>query len=387
MRSKPKVAVIGGGVLGMCTALELAEQGAQVTVIEADALGSGSSGRSVGVVGTQMTDPFQVLLRRHAISRFREWERQGLGFHHIGYLRLARTEAQMAALERSQRMQTEVGFCSRICGPDDLVRLVPHLSPKGLMGGIFGPDDGFLDPYQLCTFLGARVRDLGGDVRQFCRVTGTTRQADGYRLETSKGTLAADAVVNAAGAWASQVAAMFGQELHIFNERHEALSILLDRPLPYTMPMVMDLVDGEGTGLNFRHELPGELISEIHKVEAVESEDPDHYDEGCPESSRLHLAELLLERLPDLSDARLGRGWAGLYPETADHRPFVGPVDPGEPSLVAAAGGGGYGIQLSPVIGKVAADWVLHGGPVSAPGTEPLLPTPDRNRPRRSNEV
>lgn len=383
MTTGMSIAVIGGGVIGMCTALELAAAGARVTVVEADALGSGSSGRSVGVCGTQFTDPFGVLLRRHAFGRFRAWEEQGLTFNHIGYLRLARTEEQLARLERTLPLRVEAGFRSTVCGPADLARLVPDLSVDGLAGGSFGPDDGFLDPYELCTFLGARVRELGGEVRQQCRVTGTDRKAGGgYRLETTKGGLVADAVVNAAGAWAPRVAAMLGQDLHLHNERHEAVSVVLERPLPYTMPMVMDLLDGEGTGLNFRHEREGELISEIHKVDVAESADPDRYDETCSGASRDHLAALLLERLPGPAEtARLGRGWAGLYPVTADGRPFAGPVDAGEPRLVTAAGGGGYGVQLAPVIGMAAADWVLHGGPASAPGTEPLAPTPDRNRP------
>jgi sarcosine oxidase subunit beta len=165
----------------------------------------------------------------------------------------------------------------------------------------------------------------------------------------------------------------------VHAERHEAVMVLLDRALDYTMPMVMDLVNGEGTGLNFRHEKPCELIAEIHKVDSTRCEDPDAYNEQCEEASKIHLAELLLERLPHLPGARLGRGWAGLYPVTADHRPFVGPIDPQEPGLVTAAGAGGYGIQLAPVIGQIAADWALHGAPVSAPGMETLAPTADRN--------
>lgn len=381
MTAKLHAAVIGGGAAGMATALELARQGAKVTVLEADALGSGSSGRSVGVVGTQMTDPFQLLMRRYGQARFREWEGQGFRFNHIGYLRLARTPAQMRALEESQRMQEEAGFRARVLAPEEMVQLIPHLSVEGLAGGIFGPDDGFLDPYELCTFLGARLREQGGEIRQFCKVTGVARRSGGYRLETTKGGLDCDVVVNAAGAWAPKVAAMFGQELHIFPERHEAMAILLDQPLDYTMPMVMDLIDGQGTGLNFRHEKPNELISEIHKVSTGTFADPDDYNDQCMDASREYLAELLLERLPDLPGARLGRGWAGLYPITADHKPFVGPVDPSEPGLITAGGGGGYGIQLSPVIGIAAADWALHGAVVSAPGLEALRPSPDRNRP------
>ncbi|MCK1409428.1 FAD-binding oxidoreductase [Bradyrhizobium sp. 76] len=119
------------------------------------------------------------------------------------------------------------------------------------------------------------------------------------------------------------------------------------------------------------------MIAEIHKVSSPVPEDPDNYSDQCEEESKVKLAELLLERVPELPGARLGRGCAGFYPVTADHRPFVGAIDPSEPNLITAPGAGGYGIQLAPVIGKIVTDWILHGAPVSIPGTEILSPTPE----------
>jgi sarcosine oxidase subunit beta len=357
-------------------------------VLEAQSIASGSSGRSVGVVGSQFTDPFEIMLRVHSLRRFRQWEGEGLQFNHIGYLRLARTPEQMELFARSVEIQGEAGLRSRLIQADELRQLVPHINLDGLEGGLFGPDNGFLDPHEMCNFLAGIVRAKGGEIRQYRKLLGVERQPGGYALETSgspvgreRRLIHCDAVVNAGGAWAPQVAALFGQRLHIWPERHEAVVIHLDEPLGYTMPMVMDLVNGEGSGLNFRHERPGELIAEIHKVNSAAPEDPDNYNEQCEEQSKVDLAELLLQRLPDLPGARLGRGWAGLYPVTADHRPFVGPIDASEPTLITAAGAGGYGIQLAPVIGQIAADWVLHGAPVSVPGSQSLAPSAERNIP------
>ncbi|PBC02321.1 FAD-binding oxidoreductase [Mesorhizobium sp. WSM3860] len=379
MTASPHVVVIGAGTLGLCSALHLVEQGARVTVLEGQSIASGSSGRSVGVVGSQFTDPFEIMLRVHALRRFRRWESQGLGFNHIGYLRLARTQKQMELFAKSVEIQEEAGLRSRLYRANELKELVPHINPDGLEGGLFGPDNGFLDPHEMCTFLAQMVRAQGAEIRQYRKLLGVRRRARGYTLKTSGDPIDCDAVVNAGGAWAPHVAELFGQRLHIWPERHEAVVIHLDEPLGYTMPMVMDLVNGEGSGLNFRHEKSTELIAEIHKVDSLAPADPDNYNDQCEEQSKVRLAELLLERLPDLPGARLGRGWAGLYPVTADHRPFVGPIDASEPTLVTAAGAGGYGIQLAPVIGQIAADWVLHGAPVSAPGTESLLPSAARN--------
>ena len=381
MTVSPHVVVIGAGTLGVCTALNLVEQGARVTVLEAQSIASGSSGRSVGVVGSQLTDPFEIMLRVHSLRRFRQWEGQGLAFNHIGYLRLARTPQQMELFARSVGIQGGAGLRSRLIRANELKDLVPHINPDGLEGGLFGPDDGFLDPHEMCNFVAQMVRAKGGEVRQYSKLLGVQRRPGGYTLATNGDLMDCDVVVNAGGAWAPQVAALFGQRLHIWPERHEAVVIHLDEPLPYTMPMVMDLVNGEGTGLNFRHEKPGELIAEIHKVDAIAPEDPDNYNDQCEERSKVDLAELLMERVPDLPGARLGRGWAGLYPVTADHRPFVGPIDASEPTLITAAGAGGYGIQLAPVIGQIAADWVLQGAPVSVPGSESLAPSARRNIP------
>ncbi|MDX8527444.1 FAD-dependent oxidoreductase [Mesorhizobium sp. MSK_1335] len=388
MIASPHVVVIGAGTLGACTALNLVEQGARVTVLEAQSIASGSSGRSVGVVGSQFTDSFEIMLRAHSLRRFRQWEGEGLQFNHIGYLRLARTPTQMELFARSVEIQGEAGLRSRLIRANELRQRVPHINPEGLEGGLFGPDNGFLDPHEMCNFLAQKVRAKGGEIRQYSKLLGVLRRSGGYRLETSgdpidrkRRLIDCDVVVNAGGAWAPQVADLFGQRLHIWPERHEAVVIHLDEPLDYTMPMVMDLVNGEGSGLNFRHEKRTELIAEIHKVNSIAPEDPDNYNDQCEEQSKVDLAELLLERVPDLPGARLGRGWAGLYPVTADHRPFVGPIDTSEPTLITAAGAGGYGIQLAPVIGQIAADWILHGAPVSVPGSQSLAPSAGRNIP------
>lgn len=381
MTTAPHIVVIGAGTLGLCSAVNLAQQGARVTVLDGDAIASGSSGRSVGVVGTQYHDAFDIQLRVHALRQFRAWEGLGLTFHRIGYLRLARRAQQMELLDQSLALQQAAGLPARLYEASELTQIVPHLSTEGLAGGILGPDNGYLDPHQMCTLLAGIIKEHGGAVHQFRRVSGVTRRGGGYVLATTGGDIACDMVVNAAGAWAPAVAALFGQVLHIQPERHEAAVIHLDQPLGYTMPMVMDLLDGAGSGLNFRHESPTELIAEVHKPTTSPPEDPDAYNDQCDEASKVMLAELLLERLPDLPGARLGRGWAGLYPVTADDRPFVGPVDPTEPTVITAAGAGGYGIQLAPVIGQLAADWALRGAPVSLPEAAALVPCPARNIP------
>ncbi len=380
------VAVIGAGSLGMSSAFNLAQRGVKVTVLDQDHIASGSTGRSVGVVGTQHVDPFEILIRVHSIRQMKGWRSRGLGFRAIGYLRLGRSERDIALFEKSIAMQREHGITSpRVLDTADIRKLVPHMNTDGLAGGLFGPDDGFIDPHLMCNLLAGMVREAGGVVKQRCGLLAAERAGSGYRLITSGGNIACDGVVIATGAWAAQTAALFGKTLNVVPERHEAITIRLSQPLDYVMPMVMDLVQGGGgTGLNFRHDKPDELITEIHKVAPGKGEDPDAYNEQINEETKSALAELLLERVPDLPGAGFGRGWAGLYPKTPDGRPFVGPFSADEPMLVAAAGGGGYGIQLGPVIGRLAADWLTEGRPATIPEAHILQPTPDRNPPART---
>ena len=373
------IVVIGGGALGLSSALHLVERGVVVTVIEASALASGSTGRSIGVVGTQHVTALDVAMRAYGLRRIRAWAQCGLEFHPIGYLRLGRSDGDLQLFERSLGYQRESGIDSaRILEPAEMRALVPDMSIDGITGGLFGPDNGFLDPHQLASVLAKMVREMGGTVRQRCRLIGADRKGTGYRLKTSAETIDCDGVVIAAGAWAGRVAELFGQTLPILPERHEAVTIRLPEPLAYVMPMVMDLVyGGGGTGLNFRHDRPGQLVTEIHKSAGTGAADPDNYTEEMEDAGKERLAELLLERLPGLSGAGFGHGWAGLYPESIDRRPLVGPFE-GEPRLIAAAGAGGYGIQLSPIIGALAADWLTEGAPITLPEAAALRPDAKR---------
>jgi sarcosine oxidase subunit beta len=130
------------------------------------------------------------------------------------------------------------------------------------------------------------------------------------------------------------------------------------------MPMVMDYTPHSGEiGLYFRHERARQLIAGLHREEEVEPvADPDAYAREPSQDFLEGVAARISHRLPGLADARLARGWAGLYPVSPDGVPQVGPFA-SDPRIVAAGGAGGSGIQLSPVIGELVADWILDGEP------------------------
>jgi 3-oxoadipyl-CoA thiolase len=390
----PSVCVIGAGAVGLASALALARRGAgEVTVLEARHVASGSSGLSVGIVETQYVQPLDIELRVRAMALFDELERgHGLRIVRNGYLRLAHTPDALAAFEQSARVQRSLGVSgARVLSRAEIAQLVPDMEVEDLAGGLFGARDGFLDGHLYCALLAELAQAAGARVLVGQELAEANRGEQGWMLHTRArahargGTLRCDYVVNAAGAWAGGVAELLAVDMALLPQRHQAVVVHLPRALPYRMPSVMDYTPGSGTsGVYFRDERPGQLIAGLHSEEALTAvDDPDGYARGADAEFLEVVAARLAARLPGLAAARLAHGWAGLYPVSPDGLPQVGPLAEC-PSVVVAGAAGGSGIQLSPVIGELVADWILDGEPRAVTGAERLLPDrPSLARPAR----
>jgi sarcosine oxidase subunit beta len=355
----------------LASARELARRGArEVTVLEAHHVAAGSSGLSVGIIETQYVTPLDIELRVRSMHRFDELEREhDLQIVRNGYLRLAHAPTELTLFEESVRVQHDLGVHDAcVLDPAAIARLIPDLAVDDLAGALFGPSDGFLDGHLYCGLLAELaevegVRILGGHALLEAHVDAEER----WHLRTSGAsgaTQSCDYVVNAAGPWAAQVADLLGVPLELSPQRHQAIVVLLERELEYLMPSVTDYTPGSGdAGLYFRHERPDQLIAGVHTEEALGTAcDPDDFARGVDPDFIEVVAQLLAARLPGLATARLAHGWAGLYPVSPDGLPQIGAA-PGRPTVILAGGAGGAGIQLSPVLGELVADWVLTGEP------------------------
>jgi sarcosine oxidase subunit beta len=375
----PAVCVIGAGAIGLCSALELARRGvSQVTVIEARHVAAGSSGLSVGIVETQYLDPLDIELRARSMRSFERLEREhGLRVVRNGYLRLGHSAEARAAFERSVEIQRDLGVLdARVLDPEQVGRLVPDMRVDDVQAGLFGPSDGFIDGHLYCGLLAELALGAGVKLLVGAELLGAEQlDRGGLRLSTSAGELECDLAIDAAGPWAGRVAKLLGCELELVPQRHQASAVHLPHELVYTMPSVMDYTPGSGErGLYFRHDGPGRLIAGLHGEEASErAVDPDSYGRQADEEFQEVLACKLTSRLPHLADSALAGGWAGLYPVSATGRPLVGPLG-GCASVIVAGGAGGSGIQLSPVLGELVADWVVHGDPRVVAGALELAP-------------
>jgi len=387
------VGIIGGGAVGLASALHLARAGvSDVTVLEAEHVASGSSGLSAGIVETQYVEPLDIELRVASMRFFIELERDhGLDIVHNGYLRLAHSEDAGAAFVQSAELQRELGVAdARVLSPEAIRRLAPDMRTDDVVAGLFGGHDGYLDGHTYCALLGDLASDLGVRVLTRHRIRAATVDSSGrHVLSTTRGEFEFDHVVVAAGAWSARVAEILGVEMPLLPQRHQAVVVHLPRALDYVMPSVMDYTPRSGVkGLFFRHEREDQLLAGLHSEEALgELVDPDRYARSADLEFLETVAELLSVRLPTLEDASLAHGWAGLYPVSPDGVPQVGPA-PGSETIFLAGGAGGSGIQLSPVMGALLADWVVHGEPRAVPGAIALAPDREslRTPPRPSAE-
>jgi sarcosine oxidase subunit beta len=377
--ANPSVVVVGAGAVGLSTALQLTTLGvSDVVVLDTTHVAGGSSGRSVGVVETQYVDPFDIALRVPSKRVFEELERDhGLRFTRNGYLRIGHTEQDARRFEHSVAVQRELGIDDAVVlGPEEVSKRFPDVRSDDVSAALYGPTDGFVDGHLYCTLLAELAQAGGARVMTQARCSGAQTLPDGrHRLQTVAGEFTCEFVVNAAGAWAQELGGYLGVATPILPQRHEAVSIHLPRTLDYMMPEVMDYSPAEGrSGLYFRHETFDMFLGGLHSEEAVHPVvDPDDWFEGVEQGYLEQLAELLPHRLPTLAGARLGDGWAGLYPVSPDGRPQVGPC-PENASVIAACGVGGYGIQVSPIVGRLAAEWIAFGEAHSLPEAGELLP-------------
>lgn len=364
MTSTPSVVVIGGGVLGLSTALELVNRGVcDVHVIERTHPGEGSSGRSVGMVETQYFRADDIEARVYG-RRFYDRMAADHGLHFVacGYLRLGSTSADIETFERSLAIQRDFGVVdSRVLTADEIAHKWPQLVTSDRLGGLYGESDGHIDGYEYCTIAAKLIAGKGGRISVNTELLDASVDAGGrWQLNTTKGTFVADVVVNAAGPWAAQVGDLLGAPAPLHPQLHGAITVDLRRAMDPLLPFVMDYVPDSGTdGVYFRSERVDQLIAGLHTDEGVhDAVAPNVKLRRVGDDEVERILTLMAERLHIVDDLTISGSWQGIYPMSPDHRPIVG-RHPEQPTVVCALGAGGSGIQLAPAVGLVAAEAVL----------------------------
>ena len=357
------VAVIGGGVMGASVAHHLAERGQRDILVldRGDGPGAGSTGRATGGYRAQYATTVNVrlsLLSRAKLLAFEAETGVDPGYQPAGYLWLAGSERDMAALRAGREVQHAAGLREAdAVSPDDVARINPAVLLDGIVGGAFCPSDGFLRPLKLVEGYLAAAERRGVRVAWGVAVSGMRRAADGRItvLETSRGPLEVETVVNAAGPWAAAVAALAGLTVPVTPLRRQIVPTTPCDLLPAGMPMT--IWAGDGFHLRVRD---GRVLL-LWPTPGVPGRpyditvDPAWIDAAA---AKAH------ERVPVLRQATIDRAgaWAGLYEMSPDKHAILG-ATPACPNLYLINGSSGHGVMHAPALGQLLAELICDGRP------------------------
>lgn len=229
--------------------------------------------------------------------------------------------------------------------------LVPGLRP-GQGGGLSEPSCKDIDVARLHAHYLGRAKRAGARLLTDASVTALHRQGDGWRIETRSGSVVAPVVVDAAGAWASEIAAMAGaQPIAIQPYRRTVIQLQVDPPAPVDMPLVMDAAET----FYFKPEAGGRIWLTPHDETPVPPSDV------APEELDIAIAIDRLEKVVDWRIVRRERAWAGLRSFAPDRVPVYG-FDRRAPGFFWFAGQGGFGIQTAPAAALIGAALLLGRG-------------------------
>lgn len=352
--SSADIAIVGGGIMGLAIAYNLAVRSRlRIAVLEAGYLASGASGRNGGGIRQQWSTEMNIRLMQESLEICRGfakemginvWMRQG------GYLFLTKTAGVRARLERNIALQNRCDVPTRLINLDEARAIVPELEIEPFLAASYNPTDAVVFPWPFLWGYARAAERHGVTVQTKTPVLAIERRGADFLLATDRGTLTAERVVNAAGAWSPRVAALVGLALPNWPVRHEILST---EPLkPFLRPMVSVLE----SGLYFSQSLRGEIVGGISLHEPDTTKRTGEIQLGSRLLFLNAMGAGLLEVMPRLADVKVVRQWAGPYDLTTDGQPIVGEA-PDVAGFYLCCGFMGHGFMMAPV---VARHYALH---------------------------
>ncbi|MBT8455297.1 MAG: FAD-binding oxidoreductase [Rhodobacteraceae bacterium] len=362
MTKRHDVAIVGGGLVGLFSALYLARQGASVVVFEAGDPGAEASGANAGSLHLQIQYPEFVKFGenwarayaptlRFLAGSIELWKGmsddlgEDLAVSTKGGIVVAKTDAQMRAIESKSRIEAEFGVETRVLGQSDLQRLAPYLSKK-MIGGGFCADEGKADTLRATPALLNAVRTAGVDIHTHTPVKDITVESGGFHLATTNGAFRATQVVNAAGAKAAQIASMVGVSVGLEGF---PLQVTVGEPCA---PIIPHLIYSAAGKLTLKQAPNGGLIvgggwaAQVREGGGLATN---------PVNFAANMA-LAAEVVPAVASARTVRSWTAWVNGTADWRPVIGEAQ-GVPGFYLALFPW-VGFSAAPMTGRVVADLV-----------------------------
>jgi len=350
---KADVLIVGGGIMGCATAIELARKGKSVTIFEKDVPGRHASGHNSGGVRSQGRDVREIPL---AIESRQMWDHHDrtvnsdCGFYISPRLRLAESDAEMKVLEKRQDKLKSMGYNHEVLmDREEVRRMSPHVSGH-IVGGLACHSDGLANPLITSKAYAAAAEREGVTIHSHTRVIDAKTTASGFKLRTSAGKeFEGETLVNGTGAWAGRFSEMLSDPLPVFA-------------VAPTM-MVTDRMVGmmNGTSLGLTGRLLGLMAAENGTIivgggyrSPLDLEKEKIWIDPLQMTTA---AKIMIEILPGLRDAQMVRCWSAFEGCLKDKVPIVGESTK-VPGLFHVCGFSAHGFQLAPIMGRVMSQLV-----------------------------
>ncbi|MDG1739213.1 MAG: FAD-dependent oxidoreductase [Paracoccaceae bacterium] len=378
--TKARVVIIGGGVVGTSTLFHLAKKGwTDCVLLEKNELTAGSTWHAAGNVPTFSTSWSIMNMQRYSTELYAGLAEEvdyPMNYHQSGSIRLAHTKERMQEFERAMSMGRYQGIEMEMWTPEEAKEHYPFLETHDLMGVLWDPSDGDIDPAQLTQALAKGARDLGQKILRFTPAIGITQKEDDtWIVHTEKGDIECDYVVNAAGYYAQRIGEMFkpygGRTVPMMVMEHQ---YLLTEQIPEVeawskengkkLPLIRDVdvsyyLRQEKNGYNLG---PYEPNCKAHWVEDNDKM-PEDFSFQLWQEDLDRIEDIVVDamaRVPLMETSGVSSVINGPIPYAPDGLPLIGPM-PGVKNAFEACVFT-FGIAQGGGAGKVMAEWIIDGG-------------------------
>jgi glycine cleavage system aminomethyltransferase T/glycine/D-amino acid oxidase-like deaminating enzyme len=372
MADHARAVIIGGGVGGTSIAYHLAERGwTDIVLVDRAELTSGSTFHSAGLVGQLRSSVSLTKMMMYGAELYRRLAAEtGVdpSWHEVGSLRLASSRARFEELQRQASWARTFGLPLELISADEARDRFPLMSTDGVLGAVWLPTDGWLDPSGLAMALAAGARQKGVSIRTHTRVIGIgveRGRATGVEVELRDGsrhTIAADVVVNAGGMFAPEIGRLAGVTVPIIPMTHQYLFTEAIDGVRSSLPQLRD----PDNLVYFREEVGGLCMGGYERSPAPWSLDgvPPDFNGKLLAPDMPRFEEIMagaIRRVPAIADAGVSRIINGPEGFTPDNEFILGESEVG--GFFVAAGFSAHGIAGAGGIGRQVAAWIVDGQP------------------------
>ncbi len=355
------IVVVGGGVTGTSIAMHLARMGAgKVVLVEKGGLAGGASGQSGAMIREHYQHPVLVKMAVDASRIFHNFADAiggDAGFIQTGRLVLF-PECDHEAARANVEMNRALGANIETLEPSQLGKIVSNMDTDGTAVAAYEPTSGYADPVATTYAYAGRALERGAELFTQTAVTGLATSGNRITgVETDRGLISAPAAVIANGPWCNRLATSVGEHMPVTPTRVQIAHWRRPPALEDMTTMIIDHTRGVYMRADLGHRtlVGGEAPHDLSEVV-----DPDSYKLNADHDKIIDLWERVSRRFPDFSTAVFRGGYAALYDITPDGSPVLDRSSTVE-GLYWAVGFSGHGFKLSPVVGRMVAELVLHG--------------------------